>query len=168
MKAEVVLKVTGLRCENIAVILKNTQLKVACLAGRVSKKMISTFMTACFLSPACVCEGRLITLAGVIKAEWTSGFVQWHGSHFMALPDCQWLCFIIVPCHCAALNGPSCHLSFMQCYPAWEWHFYTVRATNDMLLTSYLNTTPTTHQQLLELTQLVYDIRSRQVLLYFA
>ncbi len=120
-----------------------------------------------FLSPACVCKWRLIALPSVIKAEWTSGFVQWHGSHFMALPNCQWLCFIIVPCRCAALNGPSCHPSFMQRYPAWEWHFYTVRATNDMLLTSCLNITPTTHQQLLKSTQLVYEISCRQVLLDF-
>ncbi len=110
-------------------------------------------MKGSFLSPACVCEWRLIALPGVIKAEWTSGFVQWHGSHFMALPYGQWLCFIIVPFHCAALNGPSCHLSSIQCYPAWEWHFYTVRATDDKLLTTYLKYN-THNTQLLKPTQL--------------
>lgn len=89
----------------------------------MSKEAICTFVRTCFLSSACVCDWRLIALPGVIKAEWTSGFVQWHSSHFMALPNGLWLGFIIVPHHCVALYGPSCHLSSIQCYPAWERHF---------------------------------------------
>lgn len=145
MKAEIVLKVSGENVRILQWLLKIKQLYVAALACRMFKEVMSTFIKACFLSPACVGEWRLIALPGVIKAEWTSGFVQWHGSHFMALPNGQWLCFIIVPCHCAALNGLSCHLSSIQRYPAWERHFYTVRASNDKLLTSCLkHNTPTT------------------------
>lgn len=98
----------------------------------------SAFTIACFLSPPCVCEWRLIALPGVIKGEWTSGFMQWHGSYFMALPSGQWLCCIIVPRHCAAFYGCSCHLSSIQCYPAWEWHFCTAGTSTDKRLTSHL------------------------------
>lgn len=101
----------------------------------MSKEMTS--IRICFLSPGCVCKWRVIALLGVIKAEWTSGFVEWHSGHFTALPSGQWLCFIIVPHHCAALYGPSCHLSCTQCYPAWK-PFYLVRATNNKCTTSCL------------------------------
>lgn len=79
---------------------------------------------------------KLIALPGVIKAEWASGFVQWHGSYFMALPNGQWLCFY----HCST---PLCSTLWAQLppvlhtvFPAWEWLFYTTRTKSDKHLTS--------------------------------
>lgn len=43
--------------------------------GQVAE-LTSMFTPPCFLGPPCVFEQRLIALPGVIKTEWTGGFVQ--------------------------------------------------------------------------------------------